>query len=227
MPNGSRHVPCARPMASRKSAAVSSSQCTERLLCVDGCVGVGAGVGACAHKMEAENALMENSSVLCTDSSSMGGPRAITLRGRGSYCQGGAWRRERAERHTGAAALAILARNDEGESHVSPEGAGDSRRRYCSNPGVCPAMTYSHHAAHEHPHPSPPERLGSTAPPHGAHGTPGGRHAGHAGARVERRFWISLALTVPIVLLSPMIQHWLRLRGRLPVPGHPDNAIAL
>src|SRR3989441_12074088 len=33
MPNGSRHVPCARAMPSRKSAAVSSSQWTESLVC--------------------------------------------------------------------------------------------------------------------------------------------------------------------------------------------------
>src|SRR6266699_3135259 len=45
MPNGSRHVPCARPMASRKSAAVSSSQCTESLLCG----------GDCDHRTEAQN----------------------------------------------------------------------------------------------------------------------------------------------------------------------------
>ena len=88
-------------------------------------------------------------------------------------------------------------------------------------------MTYSHHPAHEHPHPSPPERLGSTAPPHGAHGTPGGRHAGHAVAQFERRFWISLALTVPIVLLSPMIQHWLGLGERLRFPGDQYIAFAL
>src|SRR5712691_8344633 len=33
MPNGSRHVPCARAMPSRKSAAVSSSQRTESMFC--------------------------------------------------------------------------------------------------------------------------------------------------------------------------------------------------
>src|SRR3989454_153657 len=33
MPNGSRQVPCARAMPSLKSAAVSSSQCTESLFC--------------------------------------------------------------------------------------------------------------------------------------------------------------------------------------------------
>ena len=37
---------------------------------------------------------------------------------------------------------------------------------------------------------------------HGAHGAPVGRHAGHAIGLLQRRFWISLALTVPIVLLS-------------------------
>ena len=37
---------------------------------------------------------------------------------------------------------------------------------------------------------------------HGAHGAPVGRHAGHSIELLQRRFWISLALTVPIVLLS-------------------------
>src|SRR5881396_2498338 len=55
MPNGSRHVPCARAMASRKSAAVSSSQCTESLLCAE---------SDCAHTIEAQSALMESSSDL-------------------------------------------------------------------------------------------------------------------------------------------------------------------
>src|SRR5437667_11742567 len=87
MPNGSRHVPCARPMASRKSAAVSSSQCTDSLFCVDGCDGAGAAAGACAHTMEAQSALMESSSVLCTGSSSMRGPRALTLLARGDSRQ--------------------------------------------------------------------------------------------------------------------------------------------
>src|ERR1041384_318406 len=37
IPNGSRHVPCARLMASRKSAADSSSQCTESLVGAGDC----------------------------------------------------------------------------------------------------------------------------------------------------------------------------------------------
>src|SRR5437867_276271 len=87
MPNGSRHVPCARVMASRNSAAVSSSQCTESLLCADGCDGAGEDAGDCAHKMEAQRALMESSSVLCKGSSNMRGPRVLTLLARGDSCQ--------------------------------------------------------------------------------------------------------------------------------------------
>ncbi len=43
----------------------------------------------------------------------------------------------------------------------------------------------------------------------------------HAGmiADFRRRFWISLALTIPVVLLSPMIQHLLRLEQALTFPG--------
>src|SRR5437667_11048 len=50
IPNGSRHVPCARAMASRNSAAVSSSQCTDGLLCADG--GDGAAEVAGAQQLE-------------------------------------------------------------------------------------------------------------------------------------------------------------------------------
>src|SRR5713226_3103529 len=64
MPNGSRHVPCARAMASRNSAAASSSQCTESLLCADGCEGAGEDAGDCPHTIEAQSALMESSSDL-------------------------------------------------------------------------------------------------------------------------------------------------------------------
>src|SRR6266851_907705 len=73
MPKGSRHVPRARPMASRNSAALSSSQCTDSLVCGDG------GDGACAPTTEAHRALMESSRVLCKGSSSMRGPAALTL----------------------------------------------------------------------------------------------------------------------------------------------------
>ena len=53
---------------------------------------------------------------------------------------------------------------------------------------------------------------------HGHSGASGaaGDHAGHDGhdhgamiADFRRRFWVSVALTVPILLLSPMIQRFL------------------
>ena len=48
---------------------------------------------------------------------------------------------------------------------------------------------------------------------HGAHsvvGHTGGhdRHAGHSVAMFRDKFWLSLALTIPVVLLSPDIQEW-------------------
>lgn len=64
------------------------------------------------------------------------------------------------------------------------------------------------HASHEHP-------------PAAAGGTPagqGGKHQGHATGDFKRRFVISLIVTVPILLLSPMIQEWFGLRG-LRFPG--------
>jgi P-type Cu2+ transporter len=43
---------------------------------------------------------------------------------------------------------------------------------------------------------------------HGAHGGNTDRHAGHSVAMFRDRFWLSLALTVPVVLLSEDIQEW-------------------
>ncbi|MBW7852152.1 MAG: heavy metal translocating P-type ATPase [Rhodospirillales bacterium] len=40
-------------------------------------------------------------------------------------------------------------------------------------------------------------------------------------ADFRRRLWVSLALTPPILLLSPMIQHWLGLADALAFPGSP------
>src|SRR2546425_9446939 len=80
MPNGSRHVPCARAMASRKSAAVSSSQCTEGLLCAEGCNAAGEDAGDCAHTIEAQSAWMESSSDLYKCPPAMGLNRLYTLR---------------------------------------------------------------------------------------------------------------------------------------------------
>ena len=46
-------------------------------------------------------------------------------------------------------------------------------------------------------------------PSHGAgHGTSHNRHAGHSVAMFRDKFWLSLALTIPVVLLSTDIQEW-------------------
>ncbi len=42
------------------------------------------------------------------------------------------------------------------------------------------------------------------------------KHAGHHTHDFLKRFWISLIVTVPILLLSPMIQHWLGFSVRFP-----------
>jgi Cu2+-exporting ATPase len=46
-------------------------------------------------------------------------------------------------------------------------------------------------------------------------------------ADFRRRFWISLILSVPIVVLSPMIQGWLGLKGTLDFPGDSYIQFAL
>lgn len=56
-----------------------------------------------------------------------------------------------------------------------------------------------------------------------AAGSSHSEHAGHDhGAMVadfRRRFWVTLVLTLPVLLLSPMIQHWLGLAETLAFPG--------
>src|SRR3954471_12822882 len=60
------------------------------------------------------------------------------------------------------------------------------------------------HAAHrQQDTPSPP-----AAPHHEAHAAGHGRHAGHSAAMFRDKFWLSLALTVPVILLSPDIAEW-------------------
>jgi Cu2+-exporting ATPase len=76
-------------------------------------------------------------------------------------------------------------------------------------------MDHAH--AHEHPHQQPYQ-----AREHSAAGMTGAMHAhtGHGDhaamvADFRRRFWLCLALTPPILLLSPMIQHGLGLGDEL------------
>src|SRR3954447_12559917 len=78
------------------------------------------------------------------------------------------------------------------------------------------------HAHHEHHHPRAPAR----GDEHSAH-----MHGGHDHAAMiadfRRRFWISAVLTVPILLLSPMIQHWLGLGEALAFPASDYVLFAL
>ena len=55
----------------------------------------------------------------------------------------------------------------------------------------------------------------------GGHGGGHDHHAHHAHmvADFRRRFWISTALTIPVLALAPLIQQWLGLTGRLAFPG--------
>ena len=74
----------------------------------------------------------------------------------------------------------------------------------------------SGHGTHSHHEPAPTDRAGSPAHhggpdahadhgPHAAHD----RHAGHSVEMFRRKFWGTLLLSIPTVVWSPMVQHWL------------------
>lgn len=73
--------------------------------------------------------------------------------------------------------------------------------------------THDGHAEHEEK-----ERL-TTHAAHGRHAEGHEGHHAHMVADFRRRFWVSLVLTVPVVILSPMIQSVLGLREALRFPG--------
>ncbi|MCB0581902.1 MAG: HAD-IC family P-type ATPase, partial [Phaeodactylibacter sp.] len=63
-----------------------------------------------------------------------------------------------------------------------------------------------------HQHKTEKEKEKEKEKEHGQHSHSGHNHHDHHAMMIEdfkKRFWASLALTVPILLLSPMIQHWL------------------
>ena len=77
---------------------------------------------------------------------------------------------------------------------------------HCAHEAAAPAHAHHHdHGSHEHHGPSVPAAHG-----HAAHG-----HAGHDHSQMvadfKKRFWTSLVLTIPVLALSPMIQHMLGL----------------
>ncbi|MGQ0668038.1 MAG: heavy metal translocating P-type ATPase, partial [Nitrospiraceae bacterium] len=55
---------------------------------------------------------------------------------------------------------------------------------------------------------------GQTSEPHAGHKMSHDhrshdRHAGHSVAMFRDKFWLSFALTIPVVVWSPEVQHWL------------------
>ncbi len=62
----------------------------------------------------------------------------------------------------------------------------------------------SKHAQHDHNRQHQPEHSG-----HGAHQDGHDKHAGHSVAMFKDRFWLSLLLTIPVILYSEMVQEWL------------------
>ena len=61
-------------------------------------------------------------------------------------------------------------------------------------------MDHEHHAHHVPSHPSPVDGGG-----HGSHD----QHAGHGVAMFRDRFWLSVLLTIPVLVWSEMVQDWL------------------
>lgn len=88
---------------------------------------------------------------------------------------------------------------------------------------------HSHHGHHGHQVPATGRQQSESQ--HGptivaAAGSSHSEHAGHGGhdhgamvADFRRRFWVTLILTPPVLLLSPMIQHWLGLTEALAFRG--------
>ena len=62
------------------------------------------------------------------------------------------------------------------------------------------------HAAHDGHHEPAPGA--DTAAEHQDHAAGHDRHAGHSVAMFRDKFWLSLALTIPVMLLSPDIEEW-------------------
>ena len=57
---------------------------------------------------------------------------------------------------------------------------------------------------------------------HKDHNKNGHNHSGHHGHMIEdfkRRFWVSLIVTIPIIIISPMIHHFFGLEDSLRFTG--------
>ncbi len=122
-----------------------------------------------------------------------------------------------------------------GHGHATPLDA--SARGGADTPGRAGTMTMEHgeHGPHgagmEHPHGHSAAMAAPGAMGHAGHG--GMENAGHGGmgghmghmGNLKRKFWVSLALAVPILLLSPMMG--LRLPFQVSFPGSGLLALLL
>jgi Cu2+-exporting ATPase len=90
------------------------------------------------------------------------------------------------------------------------------------------AMRTAHrHAAHPQPEGTPPaggagpHAASRHQPDHDRHDAHGGhdKHAGHDPEMFRRRFWLSLALTIPLVVTSEMVMDWFGYTVDLPLMG--------
>src|SRR5712691_5540023 len=65
-------------------------------------------------------------------------------------------------------------------------------------------MQMDHPADHNHKHPADPHAGHEKSAMPGSHD----RHAGHSVSMFRDKFWLSLALTIPVVVWSSDVQHW-------------------
>ncbi len=82
------------------------------------------------------------------------------------------------------------------------------------------AQMSAHAGEHAHRAGSASQSEHAPAPhEHGQHAMHGGRHAGHSAAMFQRPFWISLILTIPIILYAELFQQLLGYRA----PAFPGS----
>lgn len=74
--------------------------------------------------------------------------------------------------------------------------------------GMTHELTTEHHQSHGPMDPGTPHSGAAGHGNHSSHGTPGG-HAHHDPAQFRDRFWVTLALTIPVVYFSHMFQELL------------------
>src|SRR6185503_4482315 len=88
-------------------------------------------------------------------------------------------------------------------ARIAQDRYGRDGSRHCGCSGLIRMdHTHSHHGGHA---PIEKQSSGAARAEHAHHD----RHAGHSVAMFRDRFWLSLALTVPVVLLSPDVATWL------------------